>query len=282
MTAYVFFCLQNSHITNNGTFSIGCTAFPLALQMIDVELHPKTSQKQQHVENLVKQMKSYKNKYYITDWVMRAIRHVVELARQRDDSGASSALDMLKSRPSYYLRLVMTLDMSISNGRLPDECDFPPSLRVGRASFAKMSSDPTQMGDEESRKRFSAMNKDLMPDNLTDETSIGSADLKDQAQAQDAIMVDQESFFNTKQPFPVDLTAALCEITNIPPLDFSDMPLLDSSLFNDNGGVPFWPYELLGSPPDNLGQADDIGMGDIFTGMLANGNNESDITDVTR
>lgn len=250
--------------------------------MIDVELHPKTSQKQQHVDNLVKQMKSYKNKYYITDWVMRAIRHVVELARQRDDSGASSALDMLKSRPSYYLRLVMTLDMSISNGRLPDECDFPPSLRAGRTSFAKMSSDATPTGDDESRKRFSAMNKDLIPDNLTDETGIGSADLKDQAQAQDAIMVDQESFFNTKQPFPVDLTAALCEITNIPPLDFSDMPLLDSSLFNDTGGVPFWPYELLGSPPDNLGQVEDIGMGDIFAGMLANANNESDITEVTR
>ncbi|GKU14184.1 unnamed protein product, partial [Fusarium langsethiae] len=74
--------------------AIGCTAFPLALQMIDVELlRPKQksiaqegailTRKQQHVDNLVKQMKSYKNKYYITDWVMRAIRHVVELAQQR-------------------------------------------------------------------------------------------------------------------------------------------------------------------------------------------------------
>ncbi|CAG7558750.1 unnamed protein product [Fusarium equiseti] len=262
--------------------AIGCTAFPLALQMIDVELHPKTSQKQQHVDNLVKQMKSYKNKYYITDWVMRAIRHVVELARQRDDSGDSSALDMLKSRPSYYLRLVMTLDMSISNGRLPDECDFPPSLRTGRTTFAKISSDAAQLGDKESRKRFSAMNKDLIPDNMTDETVIGSADLKNQVQAQDAIMVDQESFFNTKQPFPADLTAALCEITNIPPLDFSDMPLLDSSLFNDAGGVPFWPYDLLGSPPDNLGQAEDIGMGDIFAGMLGNMNSEPGIVQESR
>ncbi|KAJ4115372.1 hypothetical protein NW768_011224 [Fusarium equiseti] len=257
--------------------AIGCTAFPLALQMIDVELHPKTSQKQQHVDNLVKQMKSYKNKYYITDWVMRAIRHVVELARQRDDPGASSALDMLKSRPSYYLRLVMTLDMSISNGRLPDECDFPPSLRAGRGTFAKSQSDAAQMGDEESRKRFSAMNKDLIPDNMTEENGICSTDLRDQAQAQDAIMVDQESFFNTKQPFPVDLTAALCEITNIPPLDFSDMPLLDSSLFNETGGVPFWPYELLGSPPDNLGQVEDIMMGDIFAGMMGNASQDSSV-----
>ena len=206
----------------------------------------------------------------------------MELARQRDDSGASSALDMLKSRPSSYLRLVMTLDMSISNGRLPDECDFPPSLRAGRGSFAKTSSDTALSGDDESRKRFSAMNKDLIPDNLTDENGIGAADLKDQVKAQDAIMVDQESFFNTKQPFPVDLTAALCEITNIPPLDFSDMPLLDSSLFNDNGCMPFWPYELLGSPPDNLGQVEDIGMGDIFPGMLANANSESDLVEDAR
>lgn len=282
-------------------YSIGCTAFPLALQMIDVELlRPKQksipqervtlTQKQQHVDNLVKQMKSYKNKYYITDWVMRAIRHVVELARQRsltpflteDDSSPSSCLDMLKNRPSYYLRLVMTLDMSISNGRLPDECDFPPSLRsVGRGLSTRTQSTSVPTVDEESRKRFSAMNKDLIP-NIPDQTGIASADLQIQVQAQDAIMVDQESFFNTKQPFPVDLTAALCEITNIPPLDFSDMPLLDSSLFNDPGGVPFWPYELLGSPPDNLGHVEGSGMDEMLSGLMGNGDEEANIDHLTR
>jgi hypothetical protein len=228
--------------------------------MIDVELlRPKQQQttapqegvalteKQRHVDNILKQMKSYKNKYYITDWVMRAIRHVVDLARQRspapftteeDSSSPSSYLDMLKNRPSYYLRLVMTLDMSISNGRLPDECDFPPSLRkAGRGLNSRSQVGSISTVDEQSRKRFSAMNKDLIPNNLIDfvnQSSSVSSDIQ-QIPMQD---VDQESFFNNKQAFPADLTAALCEITNIPPLDFSDMPLLDSTHFNDLGGVP--------------------------------------------
>ncbi|KAF4417471.1 cutinase transcription factor 1 beta [Fusarium acutatum] len=274
--------------------AIGCTAFPLALQMIDVELlRPKKpaspeegvklTQKEQHVENILKQMKSYKKKYYITDWVMRAIRHVVELARQRspapmsteDDSSPSSCLDMLKTRPSYYLRLVMTLDMSISNGRLPDECDFPPSLRKagrGLSSRSQATSMPTV--DEQSMKRFSAMNKHLIPDNLTDfmDHNIMTSNL----QTQDLRNIDQEAFFNNKQPFPADLTAALCEITNIQPLDFSDMSLMDSTHFNDFGGVPFWPYDLLGSPPDQAGgQVEEVGMGDMFTGLMEEMNDKT-------
>ncbi|KAF5674713.1 cutinase transcription factor 1 beta [Fusarium circinatum] len=272
--------------------AIGCTAFPLALQMIDVELlRPKKpaspeegvklTQKEQHVENILKQMKSYKKKYYITDWVMRAIRHVVELARQRspapmsteEDSSPSSCLDMLKTRPSYYLRLVMTLDMSISNGRLPDECDFPPSLRKasrGLSSRSQATSMPTV--DEQSMKRFSAMNKHLIPNNLTDHNNFMSNNMH----TQDSRTIDQEAFFNNKQPFPADLTAALCEITNIPPLDFSDMSLMDSTHFNDFGGVPFWPYDLLGSPPDQAGaQVEEVGLGDIFTGLMGDMNDKT-------
>ncbi|KAF5602668.1 cutinase transcription factor 1 beta [Fusarium pseudocircinatum] len=275
--------------------AIGCTAFPLALQMIDVELlRPKKpaspeegvklTQKEQHVENILKQMKSYKKKYYITDWVMRAIRHVVELARQRspvpmsteDDSSPSSCLDMLKTRPSYYLRLVMTLDMSISNGRLPDECDFPPSLRKagrGLGSRSQATSMPTV--DEQSMKRFSAMNKHLIPDNLTDFMDHNNL-LSNNTQTQDLRTIDQEAFFNNKQPFPADLTAALCEITNIPPLDFSDMSLMDSTHFNDFGGVPFWPYDLLGSPPAQAGgQVEEVGMGDMFNGLMGDMNDKT-------
>ncbi|KAF5650603.1 cutinase transcription factor 1 beta [Fusarium sp. NRRL 52700] len=275
--------------------AIGCTAFPLALQMIDIELlRPKKpaspeegvklTQKEQHVQNLLKQMKSYKKKYYITDWVMRAIRHVVELARQRspapmsteDDSSPSSCLDMLKTRPSYYLRLVMTLDMSISNGRLPDECDFPPSLRKagrGMSSRSQATSMPTV--DEQSTKRFSAMNKHLIPDNLTDFMDTNNI-MTSGLQPQDLRNIDQEAFFSNKQPFPADLTAALCEITNIPPLDFSDMSLIDSTHFNDFGGVPFWPHELLGSPPGQAtGQVEEVGMGDIFTGLMGDMNDKT-------
>ncbi|KAF4338263.1 cutinase transcription factor 1 beta [Fusarium beomiforme] len=275
--------------------AIGCTAFPLALQMIDVELlRPKKpaspeegvklTQKEQHVENILKQMKSYKKKYYITDWVMRAIRHVVELARQRspapmateDDSSPSSCLDMLKTRPTYYLRLVMTLDMSISNGRLPDECDFPPSLRkAGRGLGSRSQATSMPKVDEQSMKRFSAMNKHLIPDNLTDFIDQNNL-LSSNLQTQELRNIEQEAFFNNKQPFPADLQAALCEITNIPPLDFSDMSLMDSTHFNDFGGVPFWPYDLLGSPPDqNTAQVEEVGMNDLFTGMMGDMNDKN-------
>ncbi|KAJ4250958.1 hypothetical protein NW762_011608 [Fusarium torreyae] len=283
--------------------AIGCTAFPLALQMIDVELRrPKQkttapqpdgafTQKQQHVDNLLKQMKSYKQRYYITDWVMRAIRHVVELAGQRspsppasegEASSPSSCLDMLQNRPTYYLRLVMTLDMSISNGKLPDECDFPPSLRKAsrHGQNAKSQSMTMPAVDDQSRKRFTAMNKDLIPSNLSEimdqSGSNISSDPQNQIPMQDSRTVDQESFFNTKQPFPVDLQAALCEITNIPPLDFSDMALMDPTQFNDLSGAPFWPYELLGTPPNTLGQVEEVGMNDVmYTGFLGDMNEKS-------
>ncbi|KAM0338609.1 hypothetical protein ACHAPU_011265 [Fusarium lateritium] len=278
--------------------AIGCTAFPLALQMIDVELlRPKQkattshdgialTEKQRHVDNILKQMKSYKNKYYITDWVMRAIRHVVELAGQRsptpsttedDSSSPSSCLDMLKNRPSYYLRLVMTLDMSISNGRLPDECDFPPSLRkTGRGLNARSQLSSMPIIDDISKDHFSVMKKDLIPHNLTDaQSGTASSDLQ-QIQMGDTRMVDQDSFFNNKQAFPIDLTAALCEITNIPPLDFGNLPLLDSTHFNDISGMPLWPYELLGSPPDTLGQVEELGMNDfMLAGFLEDTNEKS-------
>ncbi|KAF5024380.1 hypothetical protein F66182_3567 [Fusarium sp. NRRL 66182] len=272
--------------------AIGCTAFPLALQMIDVELlRPKQKatspppasvmtlkQKQQRVNNLLNQMKSYEKTYYITDWVMSAIRHVVDLAGQRsstpsateDDScSPSSALDMLQSRPSYYLRLVMTLDMSISNGRLPDECDFPPSLRKASRQGLSTRSQSVMIPqlDQQSRRRFSAMSKDLIPSVISDPMDQESSQIPSDLQAQP--MLDQEAFFNNTQSFPVDLTAALCEITNIPPLDLNDMPLMDSTHFSELSGEPFWPYDLFGTLPSAIGQVEEVDVNDVMhVGLL--------------
>ncbi|KAF4974207.1 hypothetical protein FZEAL_8867 [Fusarium zealandicum] len=133
--------------------AIGCTAFPLVLHLIDLELDqppcrtttstqitkPSLDQKKRQLKVLMETMDTYKPRYYIADWVMRTARHVTDLARQRFPSFPPNAelsgsalvgwLDMIRVQPNYYLRVAMTVDLSISHGKLPDENDFPPSLR---------------------------------------------------------------------------------------------------------------------------------------------------------
>ncbi|KAF7557698.1 hypothetical protein G7Z17_g390 [Cylindrodendrum hubeiense] len=132
--------------------AVGCTAFPLALQILDVELlQPKRNSvslatraplfadhQQQRLNMLIDAMKTYRPRYYIVDWVARTIRHIVSVAQQwlpstrvRQGSGLSVAswMEILQLQPSCYLRLAMTMDLSISHGKLPEESDFPPGLR---------------------------------------------------------------------------------------------------------------------------------------------------------
>lgn len=128
---------------------IGCTALPLALHLIDVELLRQGTEqgpcsdttalfanyKRSRLSNLSEAMDTYRPKYYIVDWVVKAVWHIVHLARQFLSSMAppglspSSWTELLQLMPSSYLRLVITLEMSISHGKLPEESDFPPMLR---------------------------------------------------------------------------------------------------------------------------------------------------------
>lgn len=84
-------------------------------------------------------MDTYRPKYYIVDWVVKAVYHIVHLAQQFLSSVAArnglagleptSWTELLQLMPSSYLRLVITLEMSIGQGKLPEESDFPPTLR---------------------------------------------------------------------------------------------------------------------------------------------------------
>lgn len=91
--------------------------------------------KRSRLSNLSEAMDTYRPKYYIVDWVVKAVWHIVHLARQFLSSMAppglspSSWTELLQLMPSSYLRLVITLEMSISHGKLPEESDFPPTLR---------------------------------------------------------------------------------------------------------------------------------------------------------
>ncbi|KAI0200854.1 hypothetical protein F4808DRAFT_141790 [Astrocystis sublimbata] len=137
--------------------AIACTAMPLVLHIIDVKLssHNKRSGttpgdkrrtmiKQQRLNVLIEAMKTYQPQYDGVDYVSETIRHIVNLAQIDSPSGSGRTTspmetfpkpvitdwtDLLASDPGSYLLLSMTMDISISKGRLAKETDFPIKLR---------------------------------------------------------------------------------------------------------------------------------------------------------
>ncbi|KAH6651705.1 hypothetical protein BKA67DRAFT_679981 [Truncatella angustata] len=127
--------------------AVACTALPLVLHIIDVKLStynkstssaittPQQAVKQHRLNILIEAMKTYQPQYDGVDYVSETIRHIVTLA-QLDTPAPPSVTnpindwqDILASQPGCYLRLAMTMDLSLSKGRLPEEADFPASLR---------------------------------------------------------------------------------------------------------------------------------------------------------
>ncbi|KAI1267608.1 hypothetical protein F5Y18DRAFT_306748 [Xylariaceae sp. FL1019] len=141
--------------------AVACTALPLVLHILDVKLstHNKSNGttadnksqialKQSRLNILIEAMKTYQPQYDGVDYISETIRHIINLS-QLDHPTAKSPptthdptnlsigtqptisdwADMLASQPGYYLRLAMTMDISISKGRLAEESDFPVGLR---------------------------------------------------------------------------------------------------------------------------------------------------------
>ncbi|KAI1425756.1 hypothetical protein F5Y12DRAFT_344888 [Xylaria sp. FL1777] len=144
--------------------AISCTAMPLVLHIIDVKLLSQNRQrtatpdekrrtllKQQRLNILIEAMKTYQPQYDGVDYISETIRHIVNLAQIDPPSNSATAsssivaspqdtpnsmqpiisdwTDILASHPNSYLRLSMTMDISISKGRLATETDFPVKLR---------------------------------------------------------------------------------------------------------------------------------------------------------
>ncbi|KAL2755720.1 hypothetical protein ACRALDRAFT_1082152 [Sodiomyces alcalophilus JCM 7366] len=132
--------------------AVACTALPLVLHILDVKLSapstpfskqspsssgdPNTSSavKQNRLNILIEAMKTYQPQYDGVDQVSETIRHIVNLAQLDLPPTAptrpiSDWTDILASQPSSYLRLALTMDLSLSKGRLPEDRDFPASLR---------------------------------------------------------------------------------------------------------------------------------------------------------
>lgn len=122
--------------------AIGCTALPLVLNILNIKLSPPIENgpniasiiKQHQGDTLIEIMKIYWLQYDGVDWVSKIVRHIVDLAqlvrpKVKSSNSTINWTDIFAFRPSSYLRLVLTLDLSLSKGRLPQDSDFPHNLR---------------------------------------------------------------------------------------------------------------------------------------------------------
>ncbi|CAH0056768.1 unnamed protein product [Clonostachys solani] len=137
--------------------AVACTALPLVLNILDVKLSSRQQQqeetgggnldrnaaaalKQHRLNILIEAMRTYQPQYDGVDWVSEIVRHIVNLAQidgsagedgagSQQQTGITDWTDILASNPSSYLRLALALDLSLSKGRLPEDGDFPVSLR---------------------------------------------------------------------------------------------------------------------------------------------------------
>lgn len=125
--------------------AVACTALPLVLNILDVKLsattkgssmdsNAATAHKQHRLNILIEAMRTYQPQYDGVDWVSEIVRHIVNMAQidnsnSQNPKGINDWTDILASQPGSYLRLALALDLSLSKGRLPEDGDFPVSLR---------------------------------------------------------------------------------------------------------------------------------------------------------
>ncbi|CCT72854.1 related to cutinase transcription factor 1 beta [Fusarium fujikuroi IMI 58289] len=114
-------------------------AFPLLLSTLDLQvlatanLPAKLAKKKHRFQVLVDAMKEIEPRHDGVELIHTAIRHLVNLV-QVDNALTSNSLiteftDVLAWKPGIYLRLTLTMDLSLSLIRLPEDRDFPIALR---------------------------------------------------------------------------------------------------------------------------------------------------------
>lgn len=129
--------------------AVACIATPLVLHMLDVKLAglPTSSgsatsnseilEKNLRLKAVIQTIKTCYGQYDSADFVIRAVQHIagfleLECLQPTTDAGTNDSFgwpDIFSSNPNLYLRLVLSMDLSLSNGRLPQEEDFPARLR---------------------------------------------------------------------------------------------------------------------------------------------------------
>ena len=85
-------------------------------------------------------MTTYESQYDGVEWVGETVKHILESSDKSSmrlhGTGmpafaplSRSCMDTLISQPCFYLQVAMTMDLSLSKGRLPGAADFPARLR---------------------------------------------------------------------------------------------------------------------------------------------------------
>lgn len=137
---------------------VGCTALPLALHLCAVVARQKLqdntfdidydSQSSARLRTLLQFLAVCQPVYDGVHWISRTIQYLMECTyfedcaltdfkSSRDEQRSStsetitsgSSISSILNDPSYYLRMALTVDISIREGRLPDEQDFPDDIR---------------------------------------------------------------------------------------------------------------------------------------------------------
>lgn len=91
-----------------------------------------SSTNQKRMTVFTEAMKAFRPRYEGTEWIAETVRHVCSLAQSLTESAGSFVADwtdLLARHTSSYLLMAMTIDVCISQGRLPEERDFPAWLR---------------------------------------------------------------------------------------------------------------------------------------------------------
>lgn len=140
--------------------AVGCTALPLALHMLKIKSSPSAaigavpfgtpeSETQARLNTLIQAMKEYHPRHEGAAWVSKIIRYFMECTYLEESTSRSGEtrdpflLELsrkarqvapqartLSCQPTNYLRLALTIDLGLSNSCLPEEGDFPPTLRA--------------------------------------------------------------------------------------------------------------------------------------------------------
>jgi hypothetical protein len=147
---------------------VAYVALPLVLHILDVKLSTSRAhiaRKQGRLSIYTEAMKGFKLQYDGTDEVSEFVGRMIDYisierpaqkspsgkgkansTRKCDDSGdqslsvapawcttvANDWSDVLVRQPNLYLRILLTIDLSLSKGHFPEESDFPTTLQSNR------------------------------------------------------------------------------------------------------------------------------------------------------
>lgn len=93
----------------------------------------RSSTNQKRMNVFTEAMEAFSPQYEGTDWIAETVRHVSSLAQSLTEKSAGPFVadwtDLLARHTTSYLLVTMTIDVCVSQGRLPEERDFPAWLR---------------------------------------------------------------------------------------------------------------------------------------------------------